>query len=156
MAKMLNKLSVADQIKEVIDSTPVGGYLRHNALRAVARFERVPWLPDKMRLALNQYYVPPFLLSPDGRVSRSNIDEELMIINIPMVLDTYYLLVDPPQGNLYSIDQAAAYLNMEPQSIQDAVAHQELPLAHQDGEQARIAQSDLDQFRRKHLLMGVR
>jgi excisionase family DNA binding protein len=153
---MNSSQSVIEQIKEVIYSVTVSAKLTQGALRAVARFERVPWLPDKMRLALNQYYVPPFLLSPDGRVSRSNIDEELMIINIPMVLDTYYLLVDPPQGNLYSIDQAAAYLNMEPQSIQDALAHQELPLAHQDGEQARIAQSDLDQFRRKHLLIGVR
>lgn len=153
---MFKSPSIANQIMELIDSAAVGGRLRQNALRALVRFERVPWIPEKMQQALEQYYVPPFLLSADGRVSRSNIDEELMMINIPMVLDVYYLMVDPPQGNLYTIDQAAAYLNVEPIYIQRAVTDQQLPLALDTGDRAMISQCDLDRFRRRYLLSGIR
>lgn len=153
---MFKSPSIANQIMELIDSVAVGGRLRQNALRALVRFERVPWIPEKMQQALEQYYVAPFLLSADGRVSRSNIDEELMMINIPMVLDVYYLMVDPPQGNLYTIDQAAAYLNVEPIHIQQAVTDQQLPLALDTGGQAMISQCDLDRFRRLYLLSGIR
>lgn len=146
------KQNLADSLKVLIENALSSPAQKRSAQRALTLFEATDWQPLALTRAMATH-APHFAV--DGfSVSYTGTDDVCAVL--VTVLDSYYLIINPPIAEMYSAHQAAAYLHIGYPALKQAIYRAGTLHPQKFGSELCFTQADLDGYKQTALKPGQR